>query len=81
MQLRKYAVQHSESPFAIIKQIGAQHVSAIKVARIVRCDAVEGNQRSTTAAFERRGVTAFIRYEVLERRQENASAPFPVALN
>src|SRR5439155_6787331 len=72
-QAREHPVEHSERPAAIIKQIGAQHVGAIELAGIVRFDPVEWNQRSATATFDRRRITALVRHEMLERSQKKGT--------
>src|SRR5262249_25947222 len=72
-QAREYSVEHGERPIAIINPVGAQHVAAIELAGIVRFDLVEGNQRLAAAAFDRRGVTALVHYEMLERSQKKGT--------
>jgi Zn-dependent protease with chaperone function len=69
----EYAVEHGEGPFAIIKQIGAQHVTAIELANVVGFNLVERKQRSTAAAFDCRGITAFVRHEMLKRSQKKGT--------
>src|SRR5207249_562808 len=69
-QAREHPVEHGERPAAIIKQIGAQHVAAIELATIVGFNPVERNQRSAAATFDRRGVTALVRHEMLERSEK-----------
>src|SRR5438128_11260162 len=69
-QAREHPVKQGERPAAIIKQIGAQHVAAIELARIVGFNAVERNQRSAATTFDRCGITALVRHEMLERSQK-----------
>src|SRR5205823_14459629 len=57
----------------IIKQIGAEHVAAIELAGIVGFYIVERNQRSAATTFDRRGITALVRHEMLERSQKKGT--------
>src|SRR5262249_19115167 len=74
-QPREHAVEHCEGPSAIIEQIGTQHVSAIELAKIVRCAPVERNQRSAATTFDRGSITALVHHEVLERSQKKRTQP------
>src|SRR5215211_2431884 len=47
----------------------------MELVRIVRCDLVQRNQPSTATTLDRRGITALVRHEMLERREKKRTQP------
>ena len=55
------------------RHLGLNTNVIVEVANVVGFSLVERKQRSTAAAFERRGITAFVRHEMLKRSQKKGT--------